>query len=284
MFSTPTSFAKKAVAIAATMAAASLLSPAMADPLPAGYSPGFTAAKLSTHSAAINKDVSLSVTGMGVCKNFKINWGDSSEVIAEFDFGYGGSLATLTKTHKYAKGGKYYPSVSENFGPSLSDRCGSRTDVPDSSLTITEPGKVTAVTVTPVKTQPGQMVTVKVDGAGQCAQPRRIVTEYREIMNVPGAVSTVKTFAPDEAWPRTASFDAAKEGYYVVYWLGTDSVSSPSGDCISYASPTFVEVKKAGPALSIGTTPIRAVLPAGPAGPLGPNGGGKPADPARKSN
>lgn len=266
MFTAPTHRTLKTTAFAAALAAACVLSPALADPLPAGYSPGFTAAKLSTHTAAINKDVTLSVTGMGVCKNFKINWGDVSETISEFDFGYGGSAATLTKTHKYTKGGKYYPSVSEVFGPSLSDRCGSRTDVPDSSLTITEPGKITGVTVTPVKAQPGQMITVKVDGTGQCEQPRRIITEYREVMNVSqGAViTTVKTFAPADAWPRTASFDAAKEGYYVVYWLGTDSLSSPTGDCISYAGPTFVEVKKPVPAVGIGSTPIRAAAPIGP--------------------
>jgi putative heme iron utilization protein len=94
----------KTTAVFAALAAACALSPAMADPLPVGYSPGFTAAKLSTHTVAVNKDVSLSVTGMGLCKNFKINWGDSSEVVAEFDFGYGASLATLTKIHQYTKG------------------------------------------------------------------------------------------------------------------------------------------------------------------------------------
>ena len=239
----------------------------MADPLPPGYSPGFAAAKLSTHSTGINKDVGLSITGIGLCKNFKINWGDSSETIAEFDFGYGNTLQALNKTHKYTKGGKYYPSVAEITGASLAERCGSRTDVPDSSVTITEPGKVTGVTVTPTKTTVGQMVEVKVDGTGVCAQPRRIATEYREIMNVSqNAVATVKAFAPDDTWPRSASFNAAKEGWYVIYWLGTDSISAPTGDCISYSAPTFVEVKKATLQAPVINTPIRMTVPVGPVG------------------
>lgn len=239
----------------------------MADPLPAGYAPGFTGAKLSTHATGIHKDVGLSITGMGVCKNFKINWGDSTEVVAEFDFGYGGSSQALNKTHQYTKGGKYFPSVAEITGPSLNERCGSRSDVPDSSVTITEPGKITAVTVTPTKAVLGQTVDVKVDGTGVCSQPRRILTEYRAVMNVSNnANTTVKTFAADEPWPRTASFTAAKEGYYVVYWLGTDSVSAPTGDCVSYFSPTFVEVKKANLQLPVNNNPLHMTTPVAPVG------------------
>ncbi len=252
---------------ATTLLAALFATSAMADPLPAGYSPGFTGAKLSTHNTGIHKDVGLSITGMGLCKNFKINWGDSTEIVAEFDFGYGGSLQALNRTHQYTKGGKYFPSVAEITGPSLNDRCGSRSDVPDSSVTITEPGKITAITVTPTKAVLGQTIDVKVDGTGQCSQPRRILTEYRQVMNVSqDANTTVKTFAPDESWPRTASFTAAKEGWYVVYWLGTDSVSAPSGDCISYQAPTFVEVKKATLQTPVINNPLHITAPVGPVG------------------
>ena len=233
----------------ATAVLASFLSlPVMADPLPAGYSPGFSAAKLSTHNIGVHKDVTLTVTGMGICKNFKINWGDGSENVAEFDFGYSASSKTLIKTHKYSKAGKYFPVVSEIFGPSLAERCGSRTDVPDSSLTIVpEPGKVLGLSATPIKANVGQMIDITVSGEGVCNGARRITAETRESISSTANWNnnlTIKTFAADDKWPRTASFPAAREGIYVVYWYPVDSSSIPTGDCIAYGGPVVVEVTK----------------------------------------
>lgn len=86
---------------------------------------GFIAMTSDKPSYMVGEDVKVTVTGMGICKHFEVKWGDGpAQVIQQFDFG--NNQNKLELTHKYNQAQKFYPTVSEIFGPSLNERCGSR--------------------------------------------------------------------------------------------------------------------------------------------------------------
>ncbi len=201
----------------AVVSVVSLLSvSAFADGLPPGVSPGFIGAKLSTHTEGINKDVGFAITGLGTCKNFTISWGDGSvETIPEFNFGYGQTAATLTKTHKYTRAGKYFPSVAEVFGPSLADRCGSRTDVPDSSLSIIGVGNISSVTASNLTPKVGEAVSITLNGTLAPGQKCSIAGGTKSPYVDLGLISALPV-----TLPTTYKFDAPGS-YYIHVYPGT---------------------------------------------------------------
>ncbi|MBI1889799.1 MAG: hypothetical protein HYS18_04065 [Burkholderiales bacterium] len=225
--------------------------------IPALAADGFVGMSFDKQEYKINETVAMTVQGMGTCKNIVVDWFDGTKTnVDTFVFGNVVGQNSLKVEHKYQKGGSFYPSVKTIPGPTLAEQCGSRSG----SVKVVEPGKVTGITVTPTNAAPGQTISVKVDGTGLCDAPRRILYEYRTVQNQVGSNHDVMSFAADAPWPRVASFTADKTGWYVVYWLGTDSLSAPQGTCVSYFAPTFVEVKAA--ALpNIQVTPAMTKLP-----------------------
>lgn len=148
----------------------------------------------------VNDEATLTVYGMGVCKNFVINWNDGqSETVAQHDFS--ANQNKLVVTHKYTSPKKYFPSVT-----AIAGQCGSRS----TSTEVVLHGKVRTITANPKTVTLGQPVEITVDGVGVC--PDAVI---RVSNNSAPAVTVSGVFGKDAGWSRKVTFTPNALGNYL---------------------------------------------------------------------
>ena len=194
----------------------------------------------------VHDTVIMSLSGVGMCKNFVADWGDGVKTtIISYAFSSDGPLHLQ---HKYLNAGTFYPSIKATLGPTLPEQCGSRSG----SVKILATGKVTGVTASPGKVQPGETITVTVNGTGQCEGQMAVTYNTQPLGS--------QNFAADAPWPRVATFKLTQEGdYYFNVYNHADGGYANTGGCWSATQPK-VEVKKTvlkiEPVVVIATQPV----------------------------
>lgn len=224
---------------------------------------------------AVDTMVTMSLSGVGVCKNFTVDWGDGTPktTVMSYDFGMDGPFK---HQHTYHTPGVYGTTISEIKGPNTHEQCGARS----SSIHITETVKITGVVASATTVKPGDDVIITVNGTGKCEGKMAVVYNTQPL----GA----QIFEPNAAWPRVAIFKnlpaASADYYFSVYHVVNGSPGGTDGACWSSAHAT-VSVKAAPqlnlvPVVATPTRigPIGAVTP--PAKPAQPTGG-TPATPCK---
>ena len=223
-----------------------------------GFAGGFTGLVTfdkATPSYNMGELVKMDIHGIGVCKDFNVNWGDG-QITNIINYDFDASNHVLEHQHKYlTAAGNLSVTVSDVPGKPLSAQCGSRS----SGVTIVPNGIVTSLAADKGKVQPGETIMVTVNGSGICAG---LMTIYYNTQPA-GSVS----FPRNAPWPRQAPFKFSAEGdYYFTAYAKADAGFDPI-PC-SYTTdktPVKVEVKKAAfvlnPALAI---PTQMVHPVGP--------------------
>ena len=219
----------------------------------------------------VDEMVTMSLSGVGLCKNFTANWGDGTTTnIQSYYFDTDGPLHLK---HKYTKAGPFYPVISEVKGPTIPEQCGSRSG----SIKILATGKVTDVTVSANKVQPGESFTVSVNGSGKCEGPMAVVYNTQPVNS--------QVFDANAPWPRVATFTMTKEDdYYFNVYNHAGGGYAQTGGCWSPTQPKVMVKKTALNLVPLGSIPTQIApirpMAAGATPPAKP-AGGAPKKPCR---
>ncbi len=233
-----------------TTLALTLCSCAMAASAASGFSGSISFDK---PEYLVDEMVTMSLSGFGLCKNFTANWGDgTTTTIISYYFDTDGPLHLK---HAYKSAGPFYPIISETKDSTSPEQCGSRS----ASIKILATGKVTDVTVSSTKVQPGESFTVTVNGSGKCEAQMAVVYNTQPLNS--------QLFDANAPWPRVAKFTMSTEGdYYFNVYNHAGGGYAQSGSCWSPTQPKVVVKKTALNLAPVTLTPIQ----------IGPNGGGTP--------
>lgn len=198
--------------------------------------------------------VKMNIHGVGMCKDFNVNWGDG-QITNVINYDFDASNGVLEHQHKYLTvAGNLGVTVSDAPGKPSSAQCGSRSG----GVKILPNGNITALSTDKAKVQPGETVTVTVNGFGICAGP---MTVYYNTQPVGGV-----SFARNADWPRKATFKfSAESDYYFTAYAQADAGFDPAPCSYTTSKTTVkVEVKKTSLVLNPAIAPIQTMPPLNP--------------------
>lgn len=214
---------------------------------------GFVTLTTDKPNYVVGETAKAEVLGIGVCKNFDIDWGDGVKShVAQFDFGPNGTNIYQASTHVYNQAKPYTITVS-------STQCGTRTK---------------NIGVTPAPTAPAGFVTLTTD------KPNYVVgeTAKAEVLGI-GVCKNFDIDWGDGNKSHVAQFDFGSNGNNI-YQGSTHQYTQAKIYTITVASAQCGSRSR-----NIGVTPASTAPAANPPAPTttpvitpgGPNQTGRPA-------